>query len=166
MMPLTIMSMMISIMFMFMNHPLSMGLMLIIQTMLIALISGTMMNTFWFSYILLITMLSGALVLFIYMASVASNEKFNMSITMMMLTSMTMITALVSFFLVDQLSTNKMWSTSKKATLENEQILSLIKMFNIHNMSLTILMISYLFFTMIAISYIVNTYEGPLRTKN
>nr|AWN56260.1 NADH dehydrogenase subunit 6 [Euschistus heros] len=73
----------LSMMMMWMNHPLSMGLILILQTIMIAMIAGFMAKSFFFSYIITIIMLSGALVLFIYMASVASNEKFNSHVKLM-----------------------------------------------------------------------------------
>nr|WGT89611.1 NADH dehydrogenase subunit 6 [Sclomina pallens]WGT89689.1 NADH dehydrogenase subunit 6 [Sclomina pallens] len=153
----------ISITFMFLKHPLSMGMALIMQTINVSLITGMMINTFWFSYILLITMLSGALVLFIYMASIASNEKFYTSITMMLFILTSMVVALALTLLK---AYPNMTETIKKMNLNNEQVLSLIKMFNMHNMIVTLTMIIYLFMTMVVISYIVNVHEGPLRTKN
>nr|WGT89650.1 NADH dehydrogenase subunit 6 [Sclomina pallens] len=153
----------ISITFMFLKHPLSMGMALIMQTINVSLITGMMINTFWFSYILLITMLSGALVLFIYMASIASNEKFYTSITMMLFILASMGVALTLTLLK---AYPNMTETIKKMNLNNEQVLSLIKMFNMHNMIVTLTMIIYLFMTMVVISYIVNVHEGPLRTKN
>nr|YP_004891575.1 NADH dehydrogenase subunit 6 [Phalera flavescens]AEB71587.1 NADH dehydrogenase subunit 6 [Phalera flavescens] len=69
---------MLSIIMFFMNNPLSMGLMILMQTLLICLLSGMMIKTYWFSYILFLTFLGGLLVLFIYVSSIASNELFNM----------------------------------------------------------------------------------------
>nr|YP_008815293.1 NADH dehydrogenase subunit 6 [Oncocephalus breviscutum]AGO28010.1 NADH dehydrogenase subunit 6 [Oncocephalus breviscutum] len=159
-------SMIISTMFMMMNHPLSMGLWLIMQTIMIALITGVMINMFWFSYILIITMLSGALVLFIYMASVASNEKFQKPMTIMTMLIPMMLLSSITLFMVDQLSWSKVWSTMNWNPMMNNELDSLLKMFNLHNMFITIMLVLYLFLTMIVISYIANTYEGPLRMKN
>nr|YP_009485653.1 NADH dehydrogenase subunit 6 [Velinus nodipes]AVZ00789.1 NADH dehydrogenase subunit 6 [Velinus nodipes] len=159
----TIMSIMMSLMFMFMKHPLSMGLILILQTIMVSLITGLMINNFWFSFILLIIMLSGALVLFIYMASVASNEKFNPSIKMLYTTViMTMIMSVMIMFI----ESNYQWMMLEKLNMKNSQVMSLIKLFNLNNMMITIMIVSYLFMTMIVITYIVNVTEGPLRTKN
>nr|QZI85961.1 NADH dehydrogenase subunit 6 [Sycanus falleni] len=153
----------ISISFLFLKHPLSMGFLLIIQTIMVSLISGLLINNFWFSYILLITMLSGALVLFIYMASVASNEKFYTSIKMISFISISMILTTIWTFLSEK---ELSWTLLESSSLSNNQILSLMKLFNLHNTMITIMIISYLFITMIVISYIVNVFEGPLRTKN
>nr|YP_009919199.1 NADH dehydrogenase subunit 6 [Triatoma sanguisuga]QMP96843.1 NADH dehydrogenase subunit 6 [Triatoma sanguisuga] len=163
---LSILSVTTSITFLLTKHPLSMGLTLIIQTILVAMMTGLMINMFWFSYILVISMLSGMLVLFIYMASVASNEKFyttwSMALYMMPLT----LSAVIFFFLVEQLETKSMCPTMKKHTLGAEQLISLNKLFNLSNMSITILLVSYLFLTMIAVTYVANIYEGPLRMKS
>nr|AHH93154.1 NADH dehydrogenase subunit 6 [Peirates atromaculatus] len=166
MMFMMIMSLMMSMLFPMMSHPLSMGLILIMQTIIIAMISGMMINMFWFSYILIMTILSGMLVLFIYMASVASNEKFNSSLkTSMCMMLMFSLSIILSFF-VDQLEMKKNWSPKKESIMDAEYLLTLNKMFNIHNMYIIVMMVTYLFLTMIVISYIVNVHEGPLRMKN
>nr|QKY63782.1 NADH dehydrogenase subunit 6 [Triatoma barberi] len=155
-----------SITFMLTKHPLSMGLTLIIQTITVATMTGLMVNMFWFSYILVISMLSGMLVLFIYMASVASNEKFHTSWSMTMYIIPLSLSSVILFFMVDQLENESMWSTMKKNTLGAEQLMSLNKLFNLNNMSITMLLVSYLFLTMIAVTYVANIYEGPLRMKS
>nr|YP_009919161.1 NADH dehydrogenase subunit 6 [Paratriatoma lecticularia]QMP96795.1 NADH dehydrogenase subunit 6 [Paratriatoma lecticularia] len=155
-----------SITFLLTKHPLSMGLTLIIQTILVAMMTGLMINMFWFSYILIISMLSGMLVLFIYMASVASNEKFHTTWSMILYMLPLTISSVILFFIVDQLETESMWSTMKKNTLGAEQLISLNKLFNLNNMSITLLLVSYLFLTMIAVTYVTNIHEGPLRSKN
>nr|YP_011031342.1 NADH dehydrogenase subunit 6 [Epidaus famulus]WQT73254.1 NADH dehydrogenase subunit 6 [Epidaus famulus] len=162
---LMLLSITLSMTFLFMKHPLSMGLILIIQTIIVSLMTGLMIGTFWFSYILLITILSGALVLFIYMASIASNEKFNTSMSMLMLIIGGSVCAPISMWLKEEMSMNN-WMNMSNISLINNQVSTLIKMFNTHNMLITLMIISYLFMTMIVISYIVNVFEGPLRTKN
>ncbi|YP_009919186.1 NADH dehydrogenase subunit 6 (mitochondrion) [Rhodnius prolixus] len=159
-------SMITSMMFSTTKHPLSMGLTLIIQTILVSMITGLIINMFWFSYILLISMLSGMLVLFIYMTSVASNEKFQTSVSMSSITAMALMSSIILLFIVDQLKTKSMWSTMKKDMMSNEQMMSLLKLFSMHNMWITIMLVSYLFISMITVSYVVNVHDGPLRTKN
>nr|QPA36045.1 NADH dehydrogenase subunit 6 [Camarochiloides weiweii] len=161
MLTLTI-SLMLSMMFPILKHPLSMGMILILQTITVSLITGMISNMFWYSLILIITMISGMLVLFIYMASIASNEKFDSSIKLIQLSLLMITIGMIMWMMTDQMETSLL---NSKMTTENLSI-SLMKMFNYHNMSLTILLVSYLFFTMIAISYVVNVFEGPLRTKN
>ena len=44
--------------------------------MLIRLVTGAIASTFWLSYTLLLILLGGLLVIFIYVALLARNEKF------------------------------------------------------------------------------------------
>nr|YP_009654924.1 NADH dehydrogenase subunit 6 [Menida violacea]QCI09901.1 NADH dehydrogenase subunit 6 [Menida violacea] len=146
----------LSLVMLMLNHPLSMGLILIIQTMITGIIIGYMMGSFFFSYIIIIIILSGALVLFIYMASVASNEKFKSPVKMMVLSSTFMIMAII-------ILTKYNFNYFNNFMFMNE--ISLIKIFNMITAQLTMLIIIYLLFTMIVISNIAKVDEGPLRTK-
>nr|YP_010535108.1 NADH dehydrogenase subunit 6 [Aelia sibirica]UYA97075.1 NADH dehydrogenase subunit 6 [Aelia sibirica] len=147
------MMVMLSFILLFLYHPLSMGLILIMQTMIVSTIMGYMLTSFLFSYIVMIIMLSGALVLFIYMASVASNEKFQASIKMMMSSLM-----ILSFIYLMMNSTLML-----KETTMNNEIIALTKIFNMITSKLTLIMIIYLFMTMIVVSNVAKTNQGPLR---
>nr|AVJ52565.1 NADH dehydrogenase subunit 6 [Calliphara nobilis] len=159
-MMMTLYSMMItlSMMFMWLKHPMSMGFILILQTMIISIISGMMLSNFFFSYIIMIIMSSGALVLFIYMASIASNEKFKTSTNMIIMSVSLMIMSMMITKNIDMMEFPQ----------NNNQpmpILSLMKLFNSTSMYITMVMIMYLLLTMITVSFIANTQEGPLRMK-
>nr|YP_009654911.1 NADH dehydrogenase subunit 6 [Cazira horvathi]QCI09888.1 NADH dehydrogenase subunit 6 [Cazira horvathi] len=158
------MNLLMSLMFMMsftllmLNHPLSMGLILIIQTMITAVIIGYMMKSFFFSYIIIIIMLSGALVLFIYMASVASNEKFKFSLSVL-------IGSVVLFMLINFIMFyyNHQYLYDM---IDSNSPINLIKIYNMMTAQLTMLMIIYLLFTMIIVSNNAKITEGPLRMKN
>nr|YP_010222521.1 NADH dehydrogenase subunit 6 [Calacta lugubris]UCC45932.1 NADH dehydrogenase subunit 6 [Calacta lugubris] len=138
---------------MMMKHPLSMGITLILQTLMISMLCGTALKSFLFSYIIMIIMMSGALVLFIYMASVASNEKFQTSIKMLI------VSIIIMTITYQHKAYNYMeWNTPK-------DIKTLIKMFNTMSSFTTMMMIMYLMFTMIVVSGIASNKEGPLRMK-
>nr|UYA97834.1 NADH dehydrogenase subunit 6 [Megacopta lobata] len=151
----TMMSLMtsLSITMMFMKHPVSMGLILILQTITIAMITGMMTKTFLFSYIITIIMMSGALVLFIYMASVASNEKFKPSI---MISMMSMSITMIVWMMQEPIH-------SKNYNFQESKIM--IKMYNSSPATMTMMMIIFLLFTMIVVSSMASVKEGPLRTK-
>lgn len=70
-----------SIIFFFptLSSPLSIGLCLLLLTLFIALTAGLMYAKLWLSYILVLVFLGGLLVIFIYVALVASNEQFYLS---------------------------------------------------------------------------------------
>nr|ASY97581.1 NADH dehydrogenase subunit 6 [Macrocheraia grandis] len=148
---ITIMNM-LSLMLMFLKHPLSMSIIIIMQTINIALISGMMMGSFMMSYIIMIIMLSGMLVLFIYMASIASNEKFHLSLKIIMFMTIMMATMIYS---------KNLDMEYNKTMHVNMEKISLTIMFN--NKNMIIMLVMYLLFTMITISMIVNITEGPLR---
>nr|QXE45660.1 NADH dehydrogenase subunit 6 [Anthaxia chinensis] len=157
----------LSIMFLFLKHPLTLGFTLLMQSLLIAMTAGYMSYNFWFSYILFLIMVGGMLVLFIYMTSIASNEMFHYSnkITMMMVTLQLLLGS--SYLILDNyliyqnmlntdlifMNKNHLWNTS------------LNKFFNYPMSMILILMIIYLLVTMIAIVKITNLNYGPLRPK-
>nr|YP_011009655.1 NADH dehydrogenase subunit 6 [Hygia lativentris]WPV77647.1 NADH dehydrogenase subunit 6 [Hygia lativentris] len=147
---------MLTLNFMWLNHPVSMGLIIIMQTLMVALIVGLHLSSFFFSYIIMIIMISGMLVLFIYMASMASNEKFYMSMKMMILSVMII---LMGIFMQTNYMNNEMKLVLTSISTEK---LSLHMLFN-KMKYITMLMVSYLLFTMMTISFIVNISEGPLR---
>nr|QEI26528.1 NADH dehydrogenase subunit 6 [Eurydema ventralis] len=148
----------ISLILLTLNHPLSMGLILIMQTLITSIIIGYMMESFLFSYIIIIIMLSGALVLFIYMASVASNEKFNSPVNMMIISFMILTISFISMYYLNIKYFNN-------NLIMNDQI-SLIKIFNMMTAKMTLMIIIYLLLTMIMVSNIAKVTEGPLRIKN
>nr|YP_009654677.1 NADH dehydrogenase subunit 6 [Hoplistodera incisa]QCI09206.1 NADH dehydrogenase subunit 6 [Hoplistodera incisa] len=155
-----LLSMMItmSLILLSLNHPLSMGLILIIQTLITATIAGYMMSSFFFSYIVIIIMLSGALVLFIYMASVASNEKFKSPVKNMIIS---FIFSMMMFIIMYNFN-NKQFMNY----MYMNETISLIKIFNMMTAQLTLMMIMYLLLTMIVISNVAKVTEGPLRMKS
>nr|UPL65556.1 NADH dehydrogenase subunit 6 [Artheneis intricata] len=140
---------MMSLTFMFLKHPLAMTISIMIQTSLISVWTGMMSSSFWYSYIIFITMMSGMLIVFIYMASVASNEKIKTSMKL-----------LIVILIIPVYNFNEPLFLS----LENNS-LSLQNLFS-HNSLLTIIMVTYLLFTMMTVSKIVYINQGPLRTTN
>nr|YP_009654781.1 NADH dehydrogenase subunit 6 [Molipteryx lunata]YP_010995006.1 NADH dehydrogenase subunit 6 [Molipteryx fuliginosa]QCI09336.1 NADH dehydrogenase subunit 6 [Molipteryx lunata]WOZ14014.1 NADH dehydrogenase subunit 6 [Molipteryx fuliginosa] len=141
--------------FPWLSHPISMGIMIILQTIITSVVIGLSMGSFWFSYIVMITVLSGILVLFIYMASTASNEKFHSSIKLLMfLTVLIAVTMYISYKYNKIINLTSIFST---------EILSLNNLFNCKFKLITLIMVLYLFFVMITISSIVNISEGPLK---
>nr|WCQ78439.1 NADH dehydrogenase subunit 6 [Agriotes sp. GTI-28] len=163
---LYILTLFMSMTFMFLSHPLSMGFTLLIQAILIAMITGMMSHNFWFSYILFMIMIGGMLVLFIYMTSVASNEKFLYSnkLSMLMLTMMMtiIITMMIDPFMNFLISTNTDMEMFKMNSMFS---LSLSKYINLPSNWIMISMIIYLLITLIAVVKITNITYGPLRQK-
>nr|WNL54254.1 NADH dehydrogenase subunit 6 [Microcerotermes pauliani] len=153
------MSTMTSLMFTQMKHPLAMGLMLLIQTTMVCLISGTMYKSFWFSYILFMIMIGGMLVLFMYMTSLASNEMFSPSNKMMVIT----LTSLpVLMYVMPTVTNNKEMSPHDTMT-ENEIMTTTTVMYNQMMGTMTTLLVLYMLLTLIVVVNIINVSKGPLR---
>nr|YP_009485705.1 NADH dehydrogenase subunit 6 [Tessaratoma papillosa]AVZ00841.1 NADH dehydrogenase subunit 6 [Tessaratoma papillosa] len=150
----------LSLLFLWLKHPLSMGFVLICQTIIIAMLTGMSMGSFLLSYIIVIIMMSGALVLFIYMASVASNEKFQ---TPVMLTFFFLIMNIMIFMSQDEMSkSNSFMNNSMNMKIDE---IMLTKLFNTSTAIITMMMIMYLLLSMIVVSNIASSAEGPLRVK-
>nr|YP_009544457.1 NADH dehydrogenase subunit 6 [Lupocycloporus gracilimanus]AYW03842.1 NADH dehydrogenase subunit 6 [Lupocycloporus gracilimanus] len=154
----------LSILFTRTTHPLSMGLTLLIQTVLISLTTGLSTNSYWFSYILFMIFLGGMLVLFIYVTSLASNEPFSFSYSSMIfyIFLISLLSILIFFWdlLFNKLSSN-FPSSSLMSELPNTFVISWIYSSNL--MGFTLFIILYLLLTLIVVVKITNLFEGPLR---
>nr|ASY98635.1 NADH dehydrogenase subunit 6 [Iris polystictica] len=159
-------SMTLSIIFLFLNHPLSMGLILFLQAICMCLISGSMSLSFWFSYILLLIYLGGMLVLFMYVTSLASNEMFFYSNKILMtMYSLPIIYLIIHYYNIKYpINFNENMENIYMFTSSNNNFL--LKMYNQPINMITILIASYLFLTLIAVVKIINIYKGPLRQMN
>nr|YP_010166787.1 NADH dehydrogenase subunit 6 [Scarodytes savinensis]QRV62891.1 NADH dehydrogenase subunit 6 [Scarodytes savinensis] len=166
-----LMNLSMTMMFLFLNHPMSMGMILMIQTILITLISGLYSFTYWFSYILFLIMIGGMMVLFMYMTSLASNEKFNFSKKILLLIiTMLIISTIMNFndmsiINLNFKNSNMMEMINNMIMLKNENIKSLNFMYNKPNFIITIMLINYLLLTLVAVVKITKSKSGPLRQK-
>nr|YP_011010248.1 NADH dehydrogenase subunit 6 [Halobates nereis]WPW46837.1 NADH dehydrogenase subunit 6 [Halobates nereis] len=143
------------------NHPLSMGFSLILITFLASMVMSIWMKYTWYSYILVLVMLGGMLVLFMYMASIASNEIMKFSFKTLIMIIFIMIMSAI-FLKEEMLSYNSTFIQ----TLDGQQNMSMMKLFNTQSSIITIMMALYLLMTMIYVIFITNTFEGPMRKKN
>nr|YP_010883382.1 NADH dehydrogenase subunit 6 [Prophantis octoguttalis]WIK99898.1 NADH dehydrogenase subunit 6 [Prophantis octoguttalis] len=165
--------MIFSFIMLFLNHPLSMGLMILIQTMLTCMISSFMLNTYWFSYILFLTFLGGLLVLFIYVSSIASNELFKLSFFMkiyfLFMMIILMMISLMLMYNLNWLNLNMNLEMNKFFNMmlffNNENKINLSKLYNNQTFLMMMMMIIYLFITLIAVVKITNISYGPLRSS-
>nr|AXZ71091.1 NADH dehydrogenase subunit 6 [Platypeza sp. XL-2018] len=160
-----------SITFMKMSHPLAMGLMLLIQTVLICLVSGLLSKSFWFSYILFLVFMGGMLVLFIYVTSLSSNEMFSLSMKMtlymlILFISLSLIFYISEINLYSKIVNNDMIEMTNMSSYLPDNKLNLIKLYNYPTNFITVLLINYLLITLIVIVKITNLFYGPLRRMN
>lgn len=146
-----------------------------VQTLSIALFTGLLTKSFWFSYSLFLIFLGGILILFIYITSIAANEMFKFSINLKFLIIVTIL--IFSFWIFILIFDFKILFFNKIFNIDNislintktlffENNLILNKLYNFPINIITILLVNYLFLTLIATVKITNIFEGPLRPKN
>uniref|UniRef100_A0AB38ZGD7 NADH-ubiquinone oxidoreductase chain 6 n=1 Tax=Lucanus liuyei TaxID=2952596 RepID=A0AB38ZGD7_9SCAR len=147
------------------KHPLSAGFLLLMEMVLIIMSVSLTSLSFWYSYITFLIMVGGMLVLFMYMTSVASNEKFKFSWT-------TSILASLMLLYMTTIQMNNSWTeyikiinTEKVKTLK-PLFFSLNKFLNEPSFTLSITLIIYLLITLIAVIKIININFGPIRHMN
>nr|YP_010952771.1 NADH dehydrogenase subunit 6 [Trapezia septata]WMQ53191.1 NADH dehydrogenase subunit 6 [Trapezia septata] len=157
----------LSFLFTQLKHPLAMGLTLLLQTIMISVITGTSTYSFWFSYILFLIFLGGMLVLFIYVASLASNESFSFSFKYLIFyTSLFFFLTFFSFF-IDPLMCpyySSLQNTSINSDFSTPFFISWI--YNYNFMNFTLFIILYLLLTLIVVVKVTNFTKSPLRLQN
>nr|AII02382.1 NADH dehydrogenase subunit 6 [Pennisetia hylaeiformis] len=159
----------------FINHPLTMGFMILTQTFLICLLSGMMFKSYWFSYILFLVFLGGLLILFIYVSSIASNELFKNLIktkNFLIFIFIIILTLLMFYIMSNNLNWLNFWLNTDMNNyfnfylfLNNENKINLSKLYNNYTFLLTIMLIIYLLITLFTVIKITNIYFGPLRSN-
>nr|YP_009469780.1 NADH dehydrogenase subunit 6 [Eomantis yunnanensis]AVE15773.1 NADH dehydrogenase subunit 6 [Eomantis yunnanensis] len=156
-------SLIFSLIFLFLNHPLSMGFILFLQTIMMCLISGSMSMSFWFSYILLLIYLGGMLVLFMYVTSLASNEMFYYSNKVLLMFLLLPLIFLSLYIMDIDFHMNLYENMENNINLNMSSNNHLLKMYNQPINNITIMIASYLFLTLIVVVKMISIYKGPLR---
>lgn len=111
------------------------------------------------------------MVLFIYVISLASNEIFNFSLKIFLISiTIIMILNLIFFFYDKNLYFFLFNSLDRDTILfikrfSKENSLSLRKLYNFPVNFISVILIIYLFLTLVAVVKITNIFEGPLRPK-
>nr|AOY39913.1 NADH dehydrogenase subunit 6 [Curculionidae sp. BMNH 1039956] len=127
------------------NHPMLLMLTLLIQTTLISLSMGMMYPNFWFSYMMFLILIGSILILFTYMTSVASNEKFTLNYKMI---SLNTILSVIVILLMPTFN-NKIFKSTETNMMSDS--LSLKKTF-FYSMNMSfIIAVIYLLFTLIVV---------------
>nr|YP_011008741.1 NADH dehydrogenase subunit 6 [Oenopia formosana]WPV72854.1 NADH dehydrogenase subunit 6 [Oenopia formosana] len=152
---------MTSTLMMFLKHPLSMGLVILIHTIMTCIYIGLMSLNFWFSYILILVMIGGLLVLFIYMTSIASNEKFKFNKIMMLMIFMSLILTIIMLMFYNKFNLN--FSLNNDLLNNMNFNLNMNKFITFPNSNIFMIMVFYLLIAMIAVVKITKVNFGPLR---
>nr|YP_002261362.1 NADH dehydrogenase subunit 6 [Acrida willemsei]ACG59319.1 NADH dehydrogenase subunit 6 [Acrida willemsei] len=163
-----ILSNMMNISFIKLNHPMSMMMFIIMQTMLVGIMTGLMMESFWLSYILFLMFLGGMLVLFIYITSIASNEMFKIKMINMIISLIIFNIIMIFSIKMDKMMFLEMFKNTETMNINlsmnyQEMTLSLEKLYNKPTLIVTMMMMIYLFLSLVAVVKITNINQGPIR---
>nr|ATC73030.1 NADH dehydrogenase subunit 6 [Osbornellus sp. EMHAU-2015-Zz052506] len=141
-----------------MKTPMSLGIMLLMQTFLSTFMLAKMFSSSWIAFIMFLMLIGGLLILFMYMSSIASNEKFKTNFKLYSIWMMIMLPC-------EELMMNSVINENQNSMTWAETI-SMSKIFNKKGMIITLLMFCYLLLTMIVMIKIIKIYKGPLRAIN
>lgn len=156
---LSLLILILSLNFLFIQHPLSIGFILLILTILSCLLSSLILNYYLLSYILFLVFIGGILILFIYIARIASNEKFYFSIKLFLI-NIIFVIILYLFNVKFHFISNYFFNINNY----NEYNISIInKLYSIPHGNLSLIMVIYLLFTIIVIANIIRLKIAPLR---
>nr|YP_009629421.1 NADH dehydrogenase subunit 6 [Sogatella vibix]AVV32052.1 NADH dehydrogenase subunit 6 [Sogatella vibix] len=151
-----------ALMSIWMNHPISLGSLLMIQSMSTSIFTIILTKNSWYSMILFITFSSGLMIMFMYMSSISSNEKFSWSMKLSMFIVFSLMTILV--FNMDKIFIfNHNWMEKKIYFSENEEMKSIYKNLNSNKFFIFTLVTLLILITLISISNLISSFEGPLK---
>nr|ASM82654.1 NADH dehydrogenase subunit 6 [Eudohrnia metallica] len=149
------------------THPLAMGLALMIQTLLVALLVGMTTQTFWYGYVLFLVFLGGMLVLFLYTTSLASNELFSPSWGFMGSTFGVSFTGWIVFLLKGELHFNSQPNPLEVETSAFNSFspcpVDLFFLYSYPTMYLTLFLAWYLLVALLVVAKVIDISVGPLR---
>lgn len=132
-----------------------------IQSIFTALITLILTKNSWFPFILFITFTGGLIIIFIYISRIASNEKFKFSLKLLIYSILILIILLIVKDL-NLLFSNK-WIETTLNIQNNEEKYSIIKFLISNKKLLSTLLIFVILLTLISVTNIVNSFEGPLK---
>nr|YP_009692110.1 NADH dehydrogenase subunit 6 [Maurya qinlingensis]QEG98449.1 NADH dehydrogenase subunit 6 [Maurya qinlingensis] len=138
-----------------MKSPMSMGLTLLMQTTL-AILMMNMINSYsWVPMITFLVMIGGLMIIFMYMSSITSNEKFKLNLKMM-------LTLMIMTLIMEETMLNLPNQEYQSMQSGMSNMMSMNKMYS-KSMLMTMMMVMYLLLTMISVNKIIKLFEGPLR---
>lgn len=151
---------MFSINFLFIKHPLSIGFILLLQTILSSVVLRYNICSYIYSYILILIFIGGILILFIYIARIASNEKFFFSIKLILMSILITLIVYRYILIIDlkYINLNKIIYL-----IDDQEEFFINKIFSFPSGIIILVIVIYLLFTLIAIVNIIKIKIAPLR---
>nr|ATD86012.1 NADH dehydrogenase subunit 6 [Centrotus cornutus] len=156
-MMMTKMMLSIAIMSTMMKSPMSMGITLLIQTTMIIIMMNFNNSSSWVPMITFLTMIGGLMIIFMYMSSITSNEKFKLNMKMM-------TTMFLTLMISEEMMLNLYSQENQEMIISTNNMMSMSKMYS-KSMSMTMMMVMYLLLTMMSVNKIIKLFQGPMRSK-
>lgn len=156
----------ITIFFVVTNHPLIIGFSLIITRVIYGVILYILNSSSWLVYILIMVFVRGVIVMFIYMASLSSNEPITFPLTIFWKMNLIIFIIIPFFIFTKQLKTNYLYIDLMDIFFKEHSINLIYKTYNKIIIEITILLTIYLLIVLIVAIKIVNNFKLPLRSKN
>nr|YP_010026300.1 NADH dehydrogenase subunit 6 [Leptestheria brevirostris]QOQ37314.1 NADH dehydrogenase subunit 6 [Leptestheria brevirostris] len=145
----------------FLSHPLAMALNLFLQTGFFCMLMGSFHGNYWLSYLLFLVFLGGLLIVFAYVSTLASNEKFTPSINyaLLAISGLGVLLLLYQPSLGSTLSSSNSLFSASKAAPESFSA----DLYSFSSSSLLYLVV-YLLFCLLIVVRVSRLEEGPLRS--
>nr|QTF76087.1 NADH dehydrogenase subunit 6 [Franklinothrips vespiformis] len=138
------------------------GIFVIIQALIYSTFVSFNMNSSWYGYILFLIMLGGILIIFMFVISISSNQILYVSFNKLFISMMFIILLLIPTILMN--FSKEMTEISSLLLSENENTFLISKIFTYSYMKMTLLVILYLFLSMISIVKIAESKKGSFRS--
>nr|AKM70259.1 NADH dehydrogenase subunit 6 [Aiceona himalaica] len=157
-----LLNIMFSIILLMMKSPLKSNLIILSQSLLLTLVINLMNKTSWISFMLFILYMSGLMIIFLYISSIAFNESFKNKINyklIYMFIIMTMLTINMNKNIIFE-------NFNYENNLIFEDNFYFINMFILPNNLMIYFIMMILFFMLISIIWMLKMNKGPIRQKN
>lgn len=145
------------------NHPISLGRILLIQSIFSTLLIITLSKNSLYPLVIFITFTGGLIVIFIYIARIASNEKFKFSWKILSFITPLLFFTIVILNLDKTMLFQNNWMERSIFFLKNEELKSIVKFLSTNKINLSIILIIYILISLISITNVINSFEGPLK---
>nr|DAZ91326.1 TPA_asm: ND6 [Echiuropus macronychus] len=161
-MTLFMISTLVSLIFMFSKAPLMLSIMIVSQTIVVALSIYTFLSTSWLSYILFMIFVSAMMVIFVYVSSLASNDFFVLPHSVMWHAGYFLpLLALLTYMLMAK-QENHLKTPSNLSDTDLTPLTS-YKLYMTNTSSITMFLIVYLLIALIVVAKISMSPKGALR---
>nr|AKM70050.1 NADH dehydrogenase subunit 6 [Eucallipterus tiliae] len=144
-----------------MKSPLSSNLIILLQSILLTMMINLIMKTSWISFMLFILYISGLMIIFLYISSIAFNELNINKNYMTSLTKMLLISLL--FFMIKLMLPLEMFKYENNFNYEDNYYI--MNMMNMPNNLMIYFIMLILFFMLILIIWLLKNNKGPMRQK-